>query len=83
MKGILSQFWSAIQASLFPFLEEELGPLTKKQQELISTLELIQIEAYLPSICGIVGRPKKSRRAVAREFVAKAIYNMPTTRMLI
>jgi transposase len=83
MKGILSQFWSAIQASLFPFLEEELGPLTKKQQELISTLELIQLESYLSSIRGIVGRPEKSRRAIARAFVAKAIYNMPTTRMLI
>jgi len=79
----LSQFWNVIQGSLFPFLEEELGPLTDKQQQLVSTLEVIRIEEFLPAFYGYKGRPQKSRAALARAFVAKNVYNMPTTRMLI
>jgi len=41
---VLSSIWERIQRSLFPFLEDELGPLTEKQQELISILEIIRIE---------------------------------------
>lgn len=79
----LSQFWNVIQGSLFPFLEEELGPLTEKQQQLVSTLEVIRIEEFLPTHYGCQGRPQKNRAFLARAFVAKSIYNMPTTRMLI
>src|ERR1022692_1789120 len=32
---------------------------------------------------GGVGRPAKDRRAIARAFVAKAVYNMSTTRQLL
>jgi hypothetical protein len=35
---ILSQYWSKIQGSLFPYLEEELDLLTQKQQQLITIL---------------------------------------------
>src|SRR5258708_4118744 len=38
----LSQYWSKIQGTLFPWLEEELDPLTKKQQQLITILELVR-----------------------------------------
>ena len=34
LRETLSQTWLSIQISLFPWLSEELGPLTKKQQEL-------------------------------------------------
>ncbi len=79
----LSRFWERIQGSLFPELEEELPPLTQKQQQLVATLEVIRIERFLPSFRGFVGRPQKDRAALARAFVAKAVYNMPTTRALI
>jgi transposase len=79
----LSRYWDKIQGSFFPELEEELGPLTEKQQQVIETLELVRIEAYLPWLVGYVGRPPKDRAALARAFVAKSVYNMPTTRMLI
>ncbi len=39
----LAQTWLNIQGSLFPWLAEELGELTQKQQELVSTLEMIRI----------------------------------------
>lgn len=79
----LSDFWYRIQGSLFPFLEEELGPLTKKQQQLVAIFETIRIEEFIFHFRGCVGRPKKSRSALARAFVAKAVLNTPTTRLLI
>ena len=69
--------------SLFPWLEEDLGELSVKQQQLISTLELLRLEEYLPYYSGCVGRPSAERSVIARAFVAKAVYNMLTTRMLI
>jgi transposase len=84
MRKTLAHYWEKIQGSLFPALEEELPPLTQKQQQLISILELIRIEEFLPTICpGYRGRPIASRKAIARAFVAKVVYNIPTTTMLI
>jgi hypothetical protein len=78
----LSQYWTNIQGSLFPFLEEELDLLSEKQQQLITILELIRIEQYIPDHRWYEGRPQKSRCAIARSFVAKMIYNMESTRAL-
>jgi len=79
----LSQSWLIIQGSLFPWLQEELGPLTEKQQQFVMILELIRIEEHLNDYYGGMGRPPKSRAAIARAFIAKMVYNMPTTRMLL
>ena len=54
-----SYYWSKIQGTLFPQLEEELDPLTKKQQQLIAILELVRIESFLPDSFGCEGRPRK------------------------
>lgn len=75
----LSHYWMGIQGTLFPWLQEELGPLTEKQQQLITVLEIARIEDFLKSCEGYVGCPQKDRRAIARSFVAKAVYNMSTT----
>ncbi len=79
----LSQYWLTIQGTLFPWLSEELGELTEKQQRLITVLEMSRIEEQLPSYFGLPGRPLSDRVAVARAFVAKAVYDMPTTRILL
>jgi transposase len=79
----LSQYWFRIQSSLFPWLEEELGEMTEKEQKLVTTLELIRIERFTVYSRSLRGRPPKERAAVARAFVAKAVYNMPTTRVLL
>jgi hypothetical protein len=79
----LSQYWLKIQKSLFPFLEEELGELTEKEQKLVTILELVKIEKYTFSMRSLYGRPPKERAAIARSFVAKAVYNMPTTTALL
>ena len=79
----LSHYWSKIQCSLFPWLEKELDPLTKKQQQLIAILELVRIEEFLPSLYGCEGRPRKTRSAIARSFIAKMVYNIDTTTFLL
>ena len=80
-EGLL-QSWLRIQGSLFPWLQEELGPLTEKQQQLVTILEFIRIEEHLRSAYGGVGRPRKDRAAIARAFVAKMVYAIPCTNML-
>ena len=81
--GKLSEYWNKIQGSLFPYLEEELDPLTEKQQQLISILEIARVEQFIPNYYRCEGRPQKSRSAIARSFVAKMFYNMDTTTSLI
>ena len=60
-----------------------MGPLTGKQQQLVQTLEVIRIEQWIPRCFRVPGRPRKDRAALARAFVAKAVYDMPTTRVLL
>ena len=79
----ISQYWEKIQVGLFPFLREELHPLTEKQQQLVEILEVIKIERFVPDCFSARGRPAKGRAALARSFIAKMVYNMPTTACLI
>jgi transposase len=79
----ISGYWLKIQGSLFPFVEEELGELTEKARKLIVTLDLIRIERFVVLSHSLRGRPMEERAPVARAFVAKAIYNMTTTRALL
>lgn len=82
LRDTLSQQWLTIQGTLFPWLIEELGPLTQKQQSLVTTLEMLRIESFIYSSRGFPGRPPKDGTAIARAFVAKMIYNLATTRLL-
>jgi len=83
LKETLSQYWLTIQGTLFPWLKEELGELTSKQKLLVTVLEVIRIEEHIPSHFRLPGRPLSDRIAIARAFVAKAIYDMSTTRILL
>jgi hypothetical protein len=83
VSGLLNQFHRILQGVLFPALEEQLGPLTDKQRQLVAVLELVQIEAMVGPWQGGVGRPARNERAIARAFVAKAIYNLSLTRQLL
>ena len=79
----LKQFARVLQGCLFPKLEEALGPLTDKMRQLVAVLELLQIEAMVGPWHGGVGRPALHERAIARAFVAKAVYNLSHTRQLL
>lgn len=83
LNGTLSQFWLTVQGTLFPWLTVELGELSEKQERLVKILELLQIERFLRGQQRVVGRPLENRQTIARAFVAKAVYNLETTRQLL
>src|SRR5258706_3876132 len=83
LAGMLSQFWLTVQGGLFPWLGAELGELSERQKQLVGILELVQIESFIKSNYGYAGRPQEDRRAIARSLVAKAVYNLETTRQLL
>jgi len=79
----LAQFGRLLQQRLFPALTEEIGPLSGKHQQLITVLSLVGMEGHLDGKNGGRGRPSQDRLAFARAFVAKAVFNLPTTNLLI
>ena len=79
----LTQFAHVLQSSLFPMLEEEVGPLGERAKQLVATLEMIPLARFIPSSRGWIGRPSKDRYAVACAFVAKAVYGFTTTAQLL
>lgn len=82
---IVAEMWSQIQSSLFPHLSECLDdPITNKLRQVIAILEVVRIEDHF--LCWApqwMGRKRLDRRAIARAFVVKAVYDLPTTEMLI
>ena len=83
LRDFLSSTWDHIQDNLFPWLREELGPLTDLYKRVIVTLELARVETLVGEWRGLPGRPPSDRAALARAFVAKAVMSIPTTKMLI
>jgi hypothetical protein len=81
---ILSSAFNSIQKWLFPVLEEEIGELTEKQREFVRIVELIEPEKHMsPFRWGGLGRPTDERLSIFKAFVAKAVYNYPTTKILL
>ena len=83
LRETLSSYWQSLQGELFPALEEELGPLGERYRNLVTVLELARLEALVKDWPGLVGRPRKDRAALARAFIAKAVFNIAQTNMLI
>jgi hypothetical protein len=79
----LSRTWAHIQGNLFPWLTEELGPLTDMHKQVVTTLELAGVEAFVQVWPGLPGRPPCDRAALARAFIAKSVIGLPMTAMLI
>ena len=79
---VLASFGRILQGDLFPALEAELGPLSDLQQKLVRTLALLQLDGFVAFRHGR-GRRPHDRAAIARAFVAKAVFNFPTTRALL
>jgi hypothetical protein len=79
----ITQFAQVLQSQLFPILEDELGELTPCAKRLVSTLEMIPLARYIPAGRGWMGRPSKDREAIARAFIAKAVYGFSLTRQLL
>ena len=83
LREMLSDYWYAFQQEFFPRLENELGPMGERYEFFVAVLELVRVETLLPYFRGRVGRPEEDRAALARAFIAKAVFDVPTTRALI
>jgi len=79
----LSEYWRRLQGELLPALAEELGPLSEHHQHLVTVLDVVRPEAFIGHSHGAVGRPKKDRAALARSFLAKAVFNISETEALV
>jgi hypothetical protein len=77
--------WDEICTTLKPRLEACLGtPLTAKLEQLVGIREVVRVEEHLGARRQKrMGRKRDDRRPLARAFVAKAVYNLPTTKLLI
>ena len=79
----LSQFMTNFQEDLWDWQQEDPLILTPKLIDVIRVLEFVNIERFVPSSQGLVGRPAEYRSQIARAFVAKAVLDIPTTEALI
>ena len=81
LKETLTAYWLHDQEELLRWLDDTTcGPLNGHHQQLVSVLGMVRIEAFLAGWHGLPGRPPCERAAVlARAFIAKAIFNIPTT----
>jgi Transposase DDE domain/Transposase domain (DUF772) len=75
--------WSYIQGFLLPWMREDNDPITEALGRLVTTLDVIGLEAFVPEPPRGPGRPPEDRRALARAFVAKTVLGVPTTSALI
>ena len=79
----IANVWDRFQGELFPALADEVGPLNAKHRRFVVALDLVPVERFLCDWHHGAGRPPEDRRAIARAFIAKAVWNLPTTRDLI
>jgi hypothetical protein len=78
------EIWNHLQRRLFPVLEEELGPLTERDRHFVEVMGLVPLGAVLePYRWSGVGCPPKERAWIVHAFIAKAVYQFPTTRALL
>ena len=82
LKEKISWLMGHVQRSLFSHLNECLDTrLTEQEQRLVTILEVVQVEKYVPNSATIqwLGRKPLDRQAIARSLIAKAVYRIPAT----
>lgn len=84
VRDSLTQSHRLFQNELLPLVESDIGhALTPKLMQLVKIWEFIEIERFIPSTFGAIGRPPRERQALARAFVAKAVLGLSETSALI
>ncbi len=80
----LFDIWNNIQKELFPWLEEELDPLSDKEKRFIQIISLLDLPTHMKEYRWRgFGRKRKNRINIAKAFVAKSVYHFETTDILI
>ncbi len=83
LTNTIAGIWNRFQGELFPNLAEDLGRLTENHQRFVAVLDMKPVETFIQTHSSGRGRPLADRRALARAFIAKAVWDLPTTRALI
>lgn len=84
LRDRLTQFHRRCQHELVPLVEADVGQkLTPVMEQLLRIWEQVEIERFVPSSRGLVGRPPIERAALARAFVAKAVLGLTQTSDLV
>jgi hypothetical protein len=79
---LLGSFGTILQDRLFPALESQLGTLSPYHERLVAVLAMLGMENVVEVRSGR-GRRSHDRINIARAFVAKAVFQFPTTRALL
>jgi len=80
----LGSLWNSIQSWLFPMLEDELGELDEQHREFVAVCEFCDPQSHMDAYRWLGnGCPPNSRLAMCKAFIAKAVWDFPTTRDLI
>jgi hypothetical protein len=86
MSGLaeLGNLWHSIQTWLFPVLEDELGELDDRHRQFVAVCEICSPRKHVAAYRWIGnGCPPKDRLAMCKAFIAKAVWDFPTTSALI
>lgn len=79
----LEDIWQHLQRSLFPMLLEEVGELSDKDRQFVEIMALVPSGPLLdPYRWQGLGRKRQERQWIFNAFIAKAVYQFPTTRAL-
>ncbi len=72
-----------IQQQLFPLVENYVGKISDQYKKLISILELVRIEDFIPCTRFNLGRRCCDHAPIARAFIAKFVLKISYTKQLI
>lgn len=79
---LVETFGPVLQNHLFPALKQELGPMSERHEEFVRALAILQLDGFVVAQHGR-GRPAHDRACIARAFLARSVFNLPTLRALL
>ncbi len=80
----LSCFALGLQARLIEIVDRTGIVYNRSHLELLTVLEILKVDLVVPApATGRVGNQPRDRRPIFRAFVAKAMWNIPTTKQLV
>jgi hypothetical protein len=82
LQFLTQSFGNILQDHLFPVLREELGAMSERHEQFVRALTVLQLDGFV-SVRSGRGRRPHDRANIARAFVAKAVFNFPSTQALL
>src|ERR1035441_4927655 len=78
------EIWNHLQRRFFPVPMEEMGSLTAKDNQFVEVMGLLPLGPFLEPYRWVgTGCPPHERDWLLHAFIAKAVYEFPTTRALL